>query len=330
MMHLPEFEYLAPKTISEACSLLSQFKGHVKLVAGGTDLLVSMKQKVKTPEHVIGLKGIPGLSYIKQDANNLSIGVLTRISDLERSDVINARFPFLADAARSVASPNLRNVGTIGGNICLDTRCCYYNKSDSFRNSMGPCLKFGGDVCHVVTKGKKCFAVSQADTVPALIALGARVVIQSSDEKRDAAIDELFRDDGKDYLNLKLEEMITEILIPNPRPHTGGSYQKVRARKATDFASASASVNITLRSGICEDIRIVLGSVGSSPLRVVRAEETLRGKKISEDLIEEAAEHAYKGAKPVANILDFPPSYRKEMARVMMIRATREALSRIQ
>ena len=169
-MHIPEFEYFAPKTVSEVCSLLGRFKGRTTLLAGGTDLLVSMKQKVKTPEHVIGLKGIPGLRHITQHAKDLSIGVLTSIGALERSDVINVHFPALADAARSVASPNLRNVGTVGGNICLDTRCCYYNKSDGFRNSIGLCLKRGGGVCHVATKAKKCFAVSQGDTIPVLIA----------------------------------------------------------------------------------------------------------------------------------------------------------------
>jgi len=219
-MRIQEFEYFAPKTATEACSFLSQFKGHVKLMAGGTDLLVSMKQKIKTSERVIGLKGISDLSYIRQTGPDLSIGSMTRIGTLERSDIINSRLPFLADAARSVASPNLRNAGTIGGNICLDTRCCYYNKSDSFRNLIGPCLKLAGEVCHVASKSKKCFAVSQGDTIPVLIALGTKVAIQSLDGKRTIPLEDLYRDDGKDYLTIGPEEMITEISIPGPKPYS--------------------------------------------------------------------------------------------------------------
>ncbi len=328
-MYLPEFEYFAPQTVAEACSLLSEFKGRVKLMAGGTDLLVSMKQKVKDPGHVVALKRIPDLSYIREDANNVNIGIMTTIAALERSNEVNARLQVLADAARSVASPNLRNAGTVGGNVCLDTRCCYYNKSDSFRESIGACLKFGGDVCHVAPKGKKCFAISQGDTVPALIALGASAVIRSAHETKSIPLENLYRDDGKDYLNLNADEMIVEIQIPNPKPHTGGSYQKARVRKATDFALASACVNIAVQNGICEDVRIVLGSLGSSPIRAVKAEEILKGARVTDDVIEEAAERAYKHAKPAANIVKAPPSYRKELARAMTVRAIREALSRV-
>ncbi|MEW6663637.1 MAG: FAD binding domain-containing protein [Thermodesulfobacteriota bacterium] len=328
-MRLPEFSFLAPKTLSEACSLLEKHKGHAKLIAGGTDLLVSMKQKIKTPEYVIDLKGIPDLRYIEQDGNGVKIGILTSISALARSGVVQERFPVLADAALSVASPNLRNAATLGGNICLDTRCCYYNKSDAFRRSIGACLKFGGDVCHVTKKGKRCFAVSQADTVPALVALGVKLKIESADETKVVPIEGLYRDDGKGYLSLKAEEIITEVRIPNPEPCTGGSYRKFRVRKATDFALASASVVITLKDGLCKDVRVVLGSVGSRPIRVAKAEEVLRGNHITEGAIEEAADLACQVAKPVANIVSVPPSYRKEVARAMVAQATREALSRV-
>lgn len=327
-MYLPAFQYLAPSTVSEACSLLSRFEGRVQLLAGGTDLLVSMKQKVKTPEYVVALKGIPDLSGIREDADGMRIGALTRISAVEKSEAIGARFPILAEAARSVASPNLRNAGTLGGNICLDTRCCYYNKSSDFRDAMGPCLKCGGDVCHVSAKGKKCLAVSQGDTVPALIALGAKVTIQSDSETKTLPVEDLFRNDGRDYLALKAQEMITEIIIPNPKLNTGGSYRKARPRKATDFASASAAVSIVLVDGICEDVRIVLGSVGTRPLRVHKAEEALTGKKITSDLVEEAASYARDAAKPVANILHVSPAYRRELAGALVKEATQEALSR--
>jgi len=328
-MRLRAFNYLAPKTISEACSLLKEYEGHAKVMAGGTDLLVSMKQRVRPPKQVISLKGIPDLSHIKQSEKEMKIGAMTRISDLERSSTVREHFPILAEAARSVASPNLRNLGTLGGNLCLDTRCSYYNKSDTFRKPIGPCLKFGGDVCHVVKRGKKCFAVFQADMVPALIALRAKVRIEGLVEEKMIPLEDLYRDDGKDYLKLKVEEIISEIQIPNSGPGTGGSCQKLRTRTSVDFALVAASVNVKLRNGLCEDVRIVLGSVGTCPIRVVKAEDMLRGKKMTDDVIEEAAEFAYQDAKPVANIVNVPPSYRKEMARIMVIQATKEALSRV-
>jgi len=328
-MRLRKFNYLAPKTISEVCSFLKEYEGHAKVMAGGTDLLVSMKQRVKTPEQVISLKGIPDLSYIKQNEKEMKIGAMTLISDLERSIDVREHFPILAQAARCLASPNLRNLGTLGGNICLDTRCCYYNKSDAFRKPMGPCLKFNGDVCHVVKKGKKCLAIFQADMVPALIALAATLKVESSDGEKTIPIEDFYRDDGKDYLKLKVGEIVSEIQIPNSGVGTGGSYQKLRTRKSGDFALVAASVNLKLRNGLCEDVRIVLGSVGTCPIRVGKAEDMLRGKKMTDDVIEEAAEFAYKDAKPVANIVNVPPSYRKEMARIMMIQAAKEALSRV-
>jgi 4-hydroxybenzoyl-CoA reductase subunit beta len=327
-MRLPTFNYLAPTSLSEACFLLKEHKGGVAVMAGGTDLLVSMKQRVKTPQYVLGLKGISDLTYIKADGKTLTMGIMTPLIDIENSPVINEQFSLLAEAAKSVASPHLRNMGTLGGNICLDTRCCYYNQSKFFRKSIDVCLKFGGEVCHVVKSGKRCYAISQGDTVPALIALGATVKIQSTEGEQVIPVEELYQDNGKDYMKLKSEELIAEVQIPTPGPHTAGSYKKLRIRKSIDFALVSAAVNLSIKEGICEDIRVVLGSVGSAPIRVIKAEEAMRGKKLTEDVIEEGVELAYKDAKPVSNILDVSPSYRKEMVRVTMRRATKEAISR--
>lgn len=328
IMRLPEFTYFSPTTVSEACALLREHEGHVRLMAGGTDLLVSMKQQITTPEHVVGLKGIPDLRYIRQDADGTRIGALTPISTLERSPVVSSRFPILAEAAGAIAAPNLRNMGTIGGNICLDTRCCYYNKSRDFRDSIGSCLKLGGDVCHITGRKGRCLAVSQGDTAPALIALGAKVTLQSDGGSKTIPIEDLFRSDGKDYLALVPGEIVTEIIVPDPRPNTCGSFRKARTRKAIDFATASAAISLTLTDGICEDIRIVLGSVGTHPVRVVKAEEALRGKRLTADLIEEAASCASAAASPAANILDAPPSYRRELAGALVAEAVQEAVSR--
>lgn len=327
-MRLPTSNYLAPTSLSEACSLLKEHKGEMAVMAGGTDLLVSMKQRVKTPQYVMSLKAISGLTYIKANGKTLAMGIMAPLTDIENSPVIKEQFSLLAEAAESVASPHLRNMGTLAGNICLDTRCCYYNQSKLFRKSIDKCLKFGGEVCHVVKSGKRCYAISQNDTVPALIALGAAVKIQSTEGEKVIPLEDLYQDDGKDYMKLKPEELIAEVRIPTSGPHTGGSYQKLRLRKSIDFALVSAAVNLIIKDRVCEDIRIVLGSVGSAPIRVVKAEEVMRGKELTEDVIEQGAELAYKDAKPVSNIVDVSPSYRKEMVRVTMRRATKEAIAR--
>jgi 4-hydroxybenzoyl-CoA reductase subunit beta len=309
--------------------MLKEYKDQAKVIAGGTDLLVSIKQRVITPQYLINLKEIPDLNYIKQNGKEIKIGILTLMSDLESSSVIKEHFSILAEAASVVASPLLRNMGTIGGNICLNTRCCYYNQSEFFRKSIEVCFKFGGEVCHVVKKGKRCYAVSQADTVPALIALRAKVKVESADGEKIIPVEELYNDDGKDYINLKAEEIITEVQIPTPSPNTGGSYKKLASRKSIDFPFAGAAVNLSLKDGLCEDIRVVLSAVGSSPVRVVKAEEVLRGKTITDELIEEASEFSSKEAKPFANVVGVTAPYRKAMARVMTKRATKEALSMV-
>jgi len=327
-MSLPEFIYETPATVSEVCAMLEKYQGRAEVIAGGTDLLVSMKQRVKAPECLISLKKVSGLRYIRRNGEELQIGAMTTIGDLVRSREVKKSYPVLAEAARCLASPNLRNVATVGGNICLDTRCLYYNKAVPFRKAIGACLKFGGDVCHVAKASKKCFAVSQADLVPALIALGAKVKVNGAREERVVPLEELYRADGKDYLALKRGEIVSEVRIPGAAPGTGGSYQKIRLHKSTDFAYVSAAVNLNIKEGVCEDIRIVLGSAASSPVRLFKAEGFLKGKKITGDLIEEAGAIAYQAAKPVGNMINAGPSYRKEAARVMVVQAINEALSR--
>lgn len=328
MLRLPRFQYLAPRSLEEALSLLKKQKEKVKVLAGGTDLLPSMKQRLFAPEYVLDLKRISGLNQIEEGSNGeVRIGALTTLSTLEQSLVIKKHFPGLSEAADSVAATQVKKMGTIGGNIGLETRCWYFNQSHFWRKSIEMCRKIGGEVCHVVKGGKKCHAYFAADSVPVLIALGAQVTIRDSEGERECALQDIYTQDGKAPNSLKPEDLITQIIIPIPAVRSGNSYKKLRLRESIDFPLVGAAVQITMDRDSCENGKIVLGAVGSGPIEVKAAEEILKGRQISEELIEEVGELAQKAAKPVANTAT-SPVYRRKMAGVLTKMALREALGR--
>lgn len=329
-MRLPKFEYLVPKTISEACSLLDKFKTEgAKFIAGGTDILPSMKQRVVTPGYLVDLKGIPELSGIDYAVESgLCIGALTTLRTLQASAQVQQNYPALAQAAHAVGAMQHQNMGTIGGNICQDTRCWYYNQSDFWRKSRAVCRKFGGEVCHVVKGGDKCFAIYQGDLAPALIALGAQVVVQGKGKKKDKTITlkEFFSGDGKSPQAIEPTEILTSIIIPPMPPFSGSSYQKLRLREAIDFPLASAAVVLSLESGNgkIKGVKAVLGAVGSGPIDVEEVASILKGNTLTPELIEKAGQEAVKKSHPVANTVS-TPEYRKKMAGVMLKRALKAA-----
>jgi len=234
-MRLPRFDFLEPQSIGEACSILAANKGNARLLSGGTDLLVLMKQRIVTPAYVVNVKGIPGLSYIEYDAGNgLRIGPLTTLSTVAGSPLVKEHFPILGKAAGRVASPLIRNNATIGGNVALDSKCWYFNQSAQWRKSFAPCFKRGGDVCHVVKGGKHCFSVYCPDTVPALMALGAEVDIVSEHGKRTLNLDTFCTGKGEKPNVLEPDEMISEIRVPNQPAHTGTAFIKLATRGSID------------------------------------------------------------------------------------------------
>lgn len=285
-MRLPKFEYLDPKTIEEACSLLSQHGDKARLIAGGTDLLIIMKHKEVTPEYLVGLKGIPNLDSIDADAEGVRIGALATLRSIGDSAVVRERFPFLADIAGKMATHQIRNMGTMGGNICN--------------------------------------AAPSADTAPSLICLGAKAKLVGPKKERIVAVEEFFTGPGATVL--KAGEILTEIHVPNQPAHTGGAYLRLtRLSIDLAVVGVAALVTLEGKGGLCKEARIALGAVAPTPLRAKKAEGVITGKKIEDSLIEEAARIASAEARPITDVRGSAP-YRTDIVRVLTKRAIGRAL----
>lgn len=316
-MRLPAFDFLEPSTVEEAVGLLAAHPG-AEVVAGGTDLFPNMKRRQVSPATVIALGAINGLAGIEiADDGAVKIGALTLLRDLAVSPDVPAA---LAAAAADIASPQIRNVATVGGNLCLDTRCGYINQTESWRLSSGLCLKAEGDVCWVAPKGGECVAVSSSDLAPAVVALDAEVDLIGPDGSRTLAASDLFRSDGIDHLGKAQDEIVVTLTVP-PRPGWRTTYRKLRRRGSIDFPilGVAAAVKVS-DDGEVEDARIVVGAIAPSPIRMRDAEEVLVGSRLGADVIERAAEIAAKPVRPYDNV-DLGSRYRKWMAPVFVTRA---------
>lgn len=324
-MRLPRFEYLEPKTIKEACSLLS--KEEARVIAGGTDLLVAMKQKVVIPKVLVNIKTIPDLNYIdhKEDAG-LRIGALTTLYTIGTSSIVRDRFNILAQAAGSIETAQISNMATLGGNICLDSRCFYYNQSHLWKQSRSACYKSEGDICHVAKGSDRCLALFVADTAPALIALGAEVGIASTDGEQEIAVEKFYTGTGEKVNLLQPGQILAQIRVPNLPPHTGGVYLKYSFRKPSGFAVVGAAVVITLKpgNGVCSDAKIVLGSVATSPIRAVEAEGVIKGREIDDRLVENVAQAVLEKIHPITH-MGIPAGYKRKIIETLTKRAVRQA-----
>ena len=327
-MGLPKFQYAAPRKVAKAISLQ---KESGKFLAGGTDLLVGMKQRISCPDPLIDLNLVSELRGIEWDKKKrLCVGALSTLTQLKENSIIKEHFPILSQTVSLVSTPQLQNMGTVGGNLCLDTRCYYYNQSAFFKKRWEPCFKIGGKTCHVVRGGDSCYAVYSGDIAPPLIALGAKVKVMGGHSPKEIGLQRFFSGSGIKPNILKFNEILSEILIPTPPEHSGCSYQKLRLRDTIDFPLLGVSVFLHLeeRDGRCKDARVVLGAVGPSPLVVQEAAQAMCGKEITPKLIEEVSQIALKAAHPVANTAS-SPKYRRDMVRVFTKNAIQEALNRI-
>ena len=264
MMRLPSFQYRAPRTIADAAAWLAENPADTMLLAGGTDLLPNMKRRQQTPRTVIGLRGIRELREI-HNGNGLTIGAGATLTEVTADPRVRESYGGLFQAASQVATPHLRNMGTIGGNLCLDTRCTYYDQTFEWRKSIGFCMKRDGATCWVATSSPKCLAVSSTDTAPMLQALGATVTLVSSRGTRQLPVGQLFANDGMRYLTRQPDEILTTIALP-PNDGWRSSYKKLRRRGSFDFPVAAAAVAARFDGPDIADIRIVLGAVASRPL----------------------------------------------------------------
>jgi 4-hydroxybenzoyl-CoA reductase subunit beta len=324
MMRLPAFQYLAPRTLAEATRMIADAGPDGMLVSGGTDLYPNMKRLQFDPRILIGLRHLPELLGMSGDPERgMRLGAATPLHQISLHPAIRARYPALATAAGSVATPQIRRMGTIGGNLCVDTRCNYYNQSYEWRRAIGFCMKRDGDVCLVAPGSPRCVAVSSSDTAPVMMALGATVVLTGPDGERTLPVAALYHDDGMAYLAKRPEEILSVILLP-PVDGLRSTYWKLRRRGAFDFPILGVAASLRLDGdGTCTEARIVLGAVASHPVQAAAAEVVLLGRRLTSDLIEEAAMAAYRPAKPLDNT-DLTLAYRKRMARVFVSRALRE------
>ncbi len=323
-MQLPKFAYHEPTTIKEACSLLSEYKENARVLAGGTDLLVLMKQRVATPPHMVNLKMIPGLSYIREDKDVLKIGALTTLWDIKTSPAVEQKFPVLAQAAASVATQQIQATATLGGNLCLDAKCWYFNQSPAWRRSREACFKRGGKVCHVMKGGKRCYAVLSGDTIPALVALKATMHVVSAKGTRTMPLEEFFTGKGETPNVLKSEEFVTELQVPYLAPHAKAAFGKQSIRGAIEFGVADVACVIT-GNDICADARIVISSVGPAVVRAKEAEELLKGKTLTNQLLEEVGKAAVKGVRLVSGA-QHSVYYRRKIIDVLTKRVVQQAL----
>ncbi|HEY4901650.1 MAG TPA: FAD binding domain-containing protein [Terriglobales bacterium] len=324
-MSLPSFQLLRPRTLDEAIALLSKHGDEVKVIAGGTDLLPSMKQKLFSPRYVLDLRGVSELRGIDQTPDDgVSIGALTALAAIEQSPLVRRDYPVLYHATKTVASPVLRNMGTLGGNICLDTRCLWYNQSLLWRTSCGFCLKKDGNLCHVAPGGKTCWAAFSGDTPPALLCLGAEIEIAGPDGLRRVPLAEFYVNDGIVRLRLSPREIVTRIYLPQSSKGWRGSYQKLRVRGSIDYPLAGVAVALKMRDGRVEDARMAITAVNPAPHLVKDADALLVGAKVGEELAERIGELASRTAKPLTTSA-LTPEYRREMVKVFAKRALLDA-----
>jgi 4-hydroxybenzoyl-CoA reductase subunit beta len=320
MIRLPEFEYLKPRTVGDAVKYLADRGPEAMLVAGGTDLFPNMKRRQFEPRALVGLRGIRELSGVRGDARaGLTVGAATTLSAVATHPELARRYAALATAAGLVSSPQLRNMGTLGGNVCVDTRCNYYNQSYDWRKAIGFCRKKDGDICLVAPSSSRCWAVSSSDTAPVLWALGATARLAGPAGERTVPVKALFQDDGIAYLAKRPDEIVTALALP-PADGWASIYLKLRRRGSFDFPVLGVAVALRLESGVVRDARIVLGAVASTPREATAAAAALVGERLTSETITRAAETAAGPSKPLDNT-DFTHPYRKKLTRVYVARA---------
>jgi 4-hydroxybenzoyl-CoA reductase subunit beta len=332
-LSLPAFKLLRPRTVQDAIGHLTRHGTELQIVAGGTDLLPSMKQRLFTPKYLLDIRGIDELKKIKVlPGSGVEIGALTTLTAIEDSEFIRRNYPVLREAVMTVASPILRNMGTIGGNICLDTRCVWYNQSLQWRRSCGFCIKKDGDLCHVAPGGKKCWAAFSGDSPAALLCLKAEIEIAGPEGFRRIPLSEFYTNIGDAQMKLGKDEMLTRVFLPESTAGYHGAYRKLRLRGSIDYPLAGVAVAIKRKGGVSrlfsggtvEDAAVAITGVNPAPLLIPEAQHALAGKALDEHTATVIGELAAKIAKPLTTSA-LTPEYRREMIRVFAKRAVLQA-----
>src|SRR5437773_1987368 len=320
MMRLPPFTYLAPVSVVDAVKLIADHGPEAMLVAGGTDLYPNMKRRQFEPTVLVGLRGIRDIVGVSGSARTgVSIGAGTTLTAVSSHSEIVRHYPGLAMAAGVVSSPQVRNMGTLGGNVCVDTRCNYYNQSYEWRKAVDFCMKKDGEICLVAPGSSRCWAVSSSDTAPMLWALGATARLAGPAGERTLPVSALYQDDGIAYLAKRPDEILTELALP-AADGWDSIYLKLRRRGSFDFPVLGVAVAVRLEGEVVREARVVLGAVASTPREAAAASTALVGQRLTSESITRAAEAAAGPAKPLDNT-DFTHPYRKRLVRVYVARA---------
>src|SRR5690349_6050170 len=323
MMRLPKFEYRVPHAVAEAVKIVADVGPEAQFVAGGTDLYPNMKRRQQMPKTVISVMRLPELNQVTGAGDpGTVIGASVTLTEICENETLKRDYPVIASAARTISTPILRNMGTIGGNLLLDTRCNYYDQNYEWRKAINFCLKKDGDVCWVAPGSAKCWAVQSSDLVPVMVAIGAKFRFISASGERMVEAREFYKDDGIDYMNKRADELLVDIHLPATNGWRA-SYQKLRRRGAFDFPVLGVAAYVRLDRDTVIDAKIVLGGIAPSPVQVADAAQELIGKTLDDDQIQAAAEAAYIKARPLDNT-DFVYQWRKQMARQYTIRALKE------
>lgn len=323
-MSLPPFAVLRPRTLAQAVEHLGAHGTDAMLIAGGTDVVPNLRAGLFSPRVLVDLKAIADNRGIQFHARRgLRIGALTTITDVAESPLVQARYPVLALAAAVVASPVLRNMGTVGGNLCLETRCLWYNQPYFWRKSCGYCLKKDGTVCHVAPGGQRCWAVWSGDTAPALLALEAEIEIVGPRGPRRLPLAEFYTNDGMDRLRLRRDEILSGVFVPARTAGYRGSYHKLRIRSAIDYPLVGVALAMKVENGICRDVRLAMTGVNPAPLLVPELSGLLRGQRFSREGVEAAAHAVIRTGKPLKTSVS-TPEYRRDVLRVYARRALTE------
>jgi len=324
MMRLPKFTYRVPQTIADAVRMIGDAGPEGQFVAGGTDLYPNMKRRQQTPKTVISVTRLKELNEIAGDGREgVRIGASVSLTDVCEHPVVKRDYPMVAAAARLISTPTLRNMGTIGGNLLLDTRCNYYDQNYEWRRGINFCLKKDGDICWVAPGSAKCWAVQSSDLVPLMVALGARVRLASTLGERIIDAAGLYNNDGIDYLHKRPDELLVDVHLP-ARDGWRAVYKKLRRRGAFDFPvlGVAARIDVT-EDGTVTDAKLILGGIAPAPIEVKEAQAALVGGQLDEVRMRAAAEACYIKARPLDNT-DFVMNWRKQMTKPYVLRALEE------
>ncbi|MCP4925590.1 MAG: hypothetical protein GY916_06585 [Gammaproteobacteria bacterium] len=326
-MHLPQFEYIRAKNLADGLAVLAEYGADAKVMSGGSDLLINMKYRLDTPKVLVSMNGVSELKTVEETADGgLRIGAGCQLTDLLANPAISERFPVLRDAMSAVGSRHIRNIATLGGNLCLETRCWYTNQSENWRMTREGCFKTDLEACHVIKTANRCHAINSSDTAPALMVLDASVVLASHAGQREVALIDFYRDDGVDHTVVKPDELLTAVLIPGSDRRS--IFAKLAQRVGLDFAVGTFAASIRGSNDAPDSVCLVLNSVSAAPKALAESEKILIESGLTDEAIEAAAIAARKALGELTNLFT-PSGFKRRLVKTLIRNALHELRDKV-